>query len=232
MKISCPQCRAEFEPENRESYVTCGYCNHSLYIDLDDVVAVYTFKSAIEPHLVGSYLKKEFQKMGFDEDVQIVNSAPVYIPFWKLEGKEKLNRGCSRFPVEEVPMLSKTRVFFDAGRLDFRIEVIDIDTQPGSNQKRILYYYPFFKLDIVFREKKYQFFINAVTGDFFGDSIPHMSGKDLNRIFPLFLVIFFVFLAVNYFFNQFFVSLSLNIVLMFVFFQISLHGIEKRIVGK
>jgi len=232
MKISCPQCGAEFLLENPESYLTCGYCKNSLYIDLDEIIAVYTFKSTIEPHLIGSYLKRDFQKMGFDEDIQIVNSAPVYFPFWKLEGEVNLERGSSRFPVEKVNPLSENRVFFNASRIDYRIDVIDIDTQPQSSQKRILYYYPFFRLDVLFREKKYQFFVNAVSGDVFGESIPYISGKEVNRLFPLFLTIFVVFFAINYFFNQFFISISLNVIFIFLFFQISFHSIEKRIYNK
>jgi hypothetical protein len=232
MKISCPQCGAEFELENPEPYIICDYCKNSLFIDLDEIITVYTYKSAIEPHLIGSYLKKDFEKMGFDEEIRVVNSVPVYIPFWKLEGMEKLKRSCSRFPAEEVNILSTKKVFFDASRIDFRIEVMEIDTQPRSIEKRILYYYPFFRMDIIFREKKYKFFVNAVTGDVYGESIPYISGNDVNRLFPLFLIIFAVFLAVNYFFDHFFVSISLNIIFIFIFFQISLQVIEKRIYNR
>lgn len=228
MKISCPQCDTEFNLENAESFLTCPECKNSLFIDLDDVIAVYTFKSAIEPHLIGTCLKKNFEKMGFDEDFYIVYSVPVYIPFWQLEGMEKLKRGCSRFPVDDVNLLSTNRKFFDPNRLDFRIEVLDIDTQPAASQKRILYYYPFFRLDIEFREEKYRFFVDAVTGAVFGDSIAFISGKHINRMFPLFLLFFVVFLAVNYFFNQLFVSISINVLLIFVFFQVSLHVFDKQ----
>lgn len=232
MRISCPQCSAEIDLETLESFVTCSYCQNSLFIDLDEIVAVYAFKSTIEPHLIGSYLKKDFKKMGFDEDFRIVDSVPVYIPFWKMEGAEKLKRGCSRFPGDEVSLISTPRIFFDASRVDFRIEIFDIDTQPPGTRKRILYYYPFFRVDIIFREKKYPFFVNAVTGEVFGDPIPRISGKDVTGLFPLFLGIFLVFLAVNYLFDQFFFAFFLNIILVWGFFQISRHLIEKRIYNK
>ncbi|MCK4835608.1 MAG: hypothetical protein KAT17_03185 [Candidatus Aminicenantes bacterium] len=229
MKISCPQCGAELQLDNPDSHQTCTYCKNSLYIDLDKIIAVFTFKETIDPHQISSYLKKDFKKMGFAEDIRIFQSIPVYFPFWQLEGAKVLKRGSSSFPADHINLLSANRLFFDASKVDYRTEVVDIDTQPQESKKRILIYCPFFKVIVIFREKKYHYFVNAVTGEVHGEPIPFISGKDMNPLFVLFLIIFVGFLGLNYFIDHFIISVALNGVLFYVFFQVSFHFIERRV---
>lgn len=232
MKIVCPQCGAEIQLDKPDPYLSCSYCKNSLFIDLDNIFAIYSFKSSIEPHQIGSYLKKDFEKKGFNEELEIIDSIPVYFPFWKVEGEQQVVSGSSRFPQKTTGLLSANRVFFDAKAVDYRIEVVEIDTQPDKPRKRSLYYYPFFKITVKFREKNHDFFVNAVSGEIFGDPIPFISGNEVSQFFPLFLTIFLVFLVVNYVFDRFILSIAINLALFYLFFQISLHLIEKRIYKK
>lgn len=232
MKIVCPQCGAEIQLDKPDPYLSCSRCKNSLFIDLDDIFAIYSFKSSIEPHQIGAYLKKDFEKKGFNEELEIVDSIPVYFPFWKVEGEQQAVSGSSRFPQKTTGLLPTNRVLFDAKAVDYRIEVVEIDTQPDKSRKRSLYYYPFFKITVKFREKNHDFFVNAVSGDIFGDPIPFISGNEVSPFFPLFLTIFLVFLVVNYIFDRFILSIAINVVLFYLFFQISLHLIEKRIYKK
>ena len=135
----------------------------------------------------------------------------------------------SRFPKNRTGLLSANRIFFDVRTVDYRIELVEIDTQPEESQKRYLYYYPFFKVSVRFREKKYEFFVNAVSGEVFGDPIPFISGNEVSHFFPLFITIFLSFLVVNYMFDHFFLSVAINLALFYFFFQLSYHLVEKRI---
>lgn len=229
MKISCPQCGADFQLDKPDAYISCHFCQNSLFIDLDDIFPVFAFKSVIEPHQIGAYLKKDFEKMGFNEELDIVDSIPVYFPFWQLEGESEVISASSRFPKNRTGLLSANRIFFDARTVDYRIELIEIDTQPEESQKRYLYFYPFFKVLVRFREKQYEFFVNAVSGEVFGDPIPFISGNEVSHFFPLFMTIFLSFLVANYMFDHFFLSIAINLVLFYFFFQLSYHLVEKRI---
>lgn len=215
--------------DKTDAYISCPFCKNSLFIDLDNIFTVYAFKSVIEPHQIGAYLKKDFKKMGFNEELEIVDSIPVYFPFWQVEGESEVISASSRFPKKKTGLLSANRIFFDPRTVDYRIELIEIDTQPEESQKRFLYYYPFFKVLVRFREKKYEFFVNAVSGEVFGDSIPFISGNEVSHFFPLFITIFLSFLVVNYMFDHFFLSVAINLVLFYFFFQLSYHLVEKRI---
>lgn len=229
MKISCPQCGAEYQLDEPDIYFSCPFCKNSLFIDLENIVSVYTFKSAIEPHQIGSYLKKDFEKMGFNENLDIIDSIPVYFPFWHIEGEKEVDSASSRFPRKRSGLLSSNRTFFDARSVDYRIELIEIDTQPEDSRKRCLYYYPFFKVTVRFREKNFEFFVNAVSGEVFGEPIPFISGNEVSQFFPLFIAIFLSFLVVNYMFDHFFLSLAINLGLFYLFYQLSLHLVGKRI---
>ena len=232
MKINCPQCGADFQQEKPDVFIKCEFCKNSLFIDIDKITAVYTFKPSIKSHQLSSYLKKDFEKMGFDEDIKVIESSPVYFPFWQIENEKKHERGNHCFPQEKIESLSAGKIFFDATKIDYRIEVIGVDTQPDSSVNRTLYYYPFYVVEIEFKKKKYQFFVNAINGRVYGDPLPFLPGEDVNRLFPLFLTIFLFFLFVNYFFHEVLISVVVNVLALFIFFQISYSVIEKRFYKK
>lgn len=232
MKISCPQCGASVQLIHTDSYLTCDFCKNSLYVDLDKTVAVFTYKSKIGPPQVGSYLKRDFAKMGFDENIQIVQSVPVFFPFWQEKDKNVLLAGSSVFPTDHIKLQSTGRLFFDTTRVDYRTEICEIDTQPQEAGERILVYCPFYKVFVGHKGKEYTYFVNAVTGEVFGDPIPFMSGKDLTPLFYLFLSIFIGFLALNYFIDGFFWGIVFNGILFLISFQLAYHIVERQMYKK
>lgn len=228
MKILCPQCGADFHQEEVDSFVICDFCKSSLFIDLDKITAVYTVKPVVEPHQISIHLKRDFEKMGFDEEIKVVQSLPILFPFWEVEGSKRWQRASTRFPDDSVLPVSAGRQFFDKEGVDFRIDVAEIDSQPASENKRILHYYPFYWADVRFRDKSYQFYINAVSGGVIGDPIPFISGTETNRLFPLFSVIFFSFLLINYFFDHFLLTVGVNAVAFYLFYQVATHLTDKQ----
>lgn len=232
MEINCPQCGADFRLEKPEVFISCEFCKNSLFIDIDKITAVYSFEPAIKSQELISYLKKDFEKIGFNEKFELIDATPVYFPFWKIGGEKKLERGSHRFPEEKIESLSARQNFFNASEIDFRIEVVGIDTQPKDSGNRTLYYYPFFTVEIEFKKKRYQFFINAVNGCVYGDPIPFFTGEDANKLFPLFSVIFLFFLVVNYFFQSLFFSVVINSLAIVFFFQLSYSIVERRFYKK
>jgi len=232
MIINCPRCGADFQLEEPDVFIKCEFCKNSLFIDIDKITTVYTFESAIKSNQLSLYLKKDFEKIGFNEDIELVNSTPVYFPFWQIESEKKLVKGSHHFPAEKIESLSARKKFFNYSEINFGIEVIDIDTQPKSSMNRTLYYYPFYRVEVDFKKKRYQFFINAINGHVYGDPIPFFSAQDENKLFPLFLTIFLLFFTINYFFNRLIISMAVNVVAFFIFFQLSYSMIEKRFYKK
>jgi hypothetical protein len=229
MKLICPQCSANNQIEVPDSFAQCEACESSLYIDIDEITVVYSFTPTIEANQLDMYLKRDFEKIGFNEAIEIRESLPAYFPFWHVEGSRKLERASSHFQDETIDIPSGEKVFFNsASAIEKNIEIIDIDTQPEESRKRTLYYVPFFQVELLFNQKNYTFFINAVNGEVKGEPIPFISSEKTFRLFPWFITIFLLFLIFNSVFDNMLIVIPLCLVTMFIFYQVSLQLLEKR----
>jgi len=229
MKLSCPQCSAENMVEIPDEFVHCEFCKSSLYIDIDGITVVYSFTPIVEAQQLGMYLKRDFEKTGFNEAITVQRSAPLYFPFWRVEGSDKLERACSHFPGEHIGIPAGEKVFFDHdGALEKSIEVLSIDTQPGTAKKRTLYYVPFFQVSIIFNRKNYTFFVDAVTGVVSGDPIPYFSVDATFKLFLMFIAIFLILLVINSVFDNMLMVIPLCLATMAVVYRLSLTRLEKK----
>lgn len=233
MHYKCPKCGGENQLEIAENeYLKCSYCNNSLYIDLDGLTIVYSYKALINPENLSLYLKKDFEKTGFSENFKIANSYPLYLPFWETEEEKQLERGSSKFTDEFIDFPSKEKRTFDFEGIAGEIEVIEPDTQPESEKKRDLCYMPFYSVVINYRDKEYTYFINGLSGEVTGDPIPYESSEETIKMLPLFLMIFFIAFIVNFFFDNIVASILVNIIAVFLLFNISLNIINKKLYSK
>jgi hypothetical protein len=229
MKVSCPQCGGNNQIEIPDTFTKCSFCKNSLYIDIDEITVVYSFNPTIDSSQLMMYLKRDFDKIGFNEKIEICDSKPVYFPFWQIEGSNKLSRGSSAFPEESIIFPSGEKIFFEPQQaVGKNIEIKDIDTQPEISKGRTLLYVPYFKVIILFNNQRYSFFINAVNGEVQGDPIPYISSDKTSILFPLFIAIFILFLIINSIFNNMGIALVSSVFLLFMFFQISLNLLEKK----
>ncbi|MCP4154805.1 MAG: hypothetical protein GY757_44195 [bacterium] len=248
MKVSCPQCGGNNRFEFPNAFVNCEFCKNSLFIDVDKITLVYSFTPVLESENLELYLKRDFEKVGFDESVEIRDSVPVYFPFWEDGGTPppkdspglnlSLKRGSSHFPEEGIPIPSGEKVFFDSAGIESKnIEICGIDTQPGppgnpnqQNQppvKQALYYIPFFQVSVLFNREQYTFFVNAVNGDVHGEPIPFIASDKVSKMFPLFIGSFLFFLVMCSVFNNMLVAIPLCGVGFFLFFNASIQALGK-----
>ncbi|MCP4218426.1 MAG: hypothetical protein GY765_27570 [bacterium] len=215
MKLNCPQCGAGNQLETTDTFVTCIYCKNSMVIDLDRITVTYSYAPRIDPTEVEKHLKRDFEKIGFNESIEIRNASPAYIPFWHRQGKDKLITGSALFPEKEIKIPTGEKTFFDSDEARLKnIGIIDIDTSLESGgvksqvppppagsakqpPKQTLYYIPFFKVVIVYNQKDFTFYVNAVNGEVAGEPIPYVPPDKAFRLFPLFIGIFLFFLLVN-----------------------------------
>lgn len=229
MKLTCPNCGGNNQIEIPDTFTRCEFCKNSLYIDIDEITVVYSFTPIIEANQLGMYLKRDFEKMGFNEAIEIIHSVPAYFPFWHTEGSGMLERASVHFPEENIKIPSVEKMFFDSSTaIEKNIEFFSIDTQPEESEKRTLYYVPFFQVSILFNRKNFTFFINAVNGEVKGDPIPYISSQNTFKLFPLFITIFLLFLAINSVFNNMLVVMPLCLVVLYLFYHASLQTLEKK----
>lgn len=232
MKLACPKCGGNNQVATPDAFVKCEFCKSSLFIDIDEITVVYSVAPIIDVSQLGMYLKRDFEKTGFNEKIEIADASPVFFPFWQADqaGKQdKLTRGSSQFPGEEISMPSGEKIYFNAGdAMENGIESIAIDTQPEVSKKRTLYYVPFFKARINFNRQDFFFFINAVNGEVFGDPIPYISSGTTFKLFPLFLGAFLFFLVANSVFDNMMIVMPLCLGAMVFVYHTALKQLEKK----
>jgi hypothetical protein len=229
MKLKCPQCGSNNQIDIPDTFAKCQSCGSAIYIDIDEITVVYSFTPAINANNLNMHLKRDFEKIGFNEEVEIADALPVFFPFWQVEGSHTLERACSHFPEDNIKLPPGEKIFFDSADANGKkIEIYSIDAQPEQDQKRNLYYVPFFQVTVLFNRKKYSFFINAVSGEVNGDPIPYISSEKALKLFPLFITIFLVFLAFNAVFDNMLVVMSLCLTAMFLFYHITVYFLEKE----
>ncbi|HLP46293.1 MAG TPA: hypothetical protein VK469_10115, partial [Candidatus Kapabacteria bacterium] len=69
MKLTCPQCSAESQVDIPDAFARCEFCKSTLYIDIDEITVVYSFTPTVETQQLGMFLKRDFDKTGFNEAI-------------------------------------------------------------------------------------------------------------------------------------------------------------------
>ncbi|MCP5106001.1 MAG: hypothetical protein GY950_21635 [bacterium] len=229
MKLACPQCGGNNQVETPDTFAKCDFCKSSLFIDIDEITVVYTFSPTVDVKNLAMHLKRDFEKTGFNEKIEIRDAVPVYIPFWQTAERNELERASSRFADKRVNIPPGEKIFFNSKSIiEKNIEIISIDTQPEGKENRTLYYVPFFQVWVNFNREVYTFFINAVNGEVNGDPIPFISSNVTFKMFPLFITLCLLLLVFTSVFNNMLVVMPLCLAVMFVFYQVALNALEKE----
>jgi hypothetical protein len=224
MKVACPQCGGETQVETPDSFISCSFCQASLFIDLESVTPVFTFSPEIESQRVPLYLKQDFDKVGIGQLLVIREVLPLYLPFWGETGQNLLRRASSIFPAERIPAPAGTRRCTDPDlppSPEFALPPIDL--QPPEN-KRQLFLVPFYDVRVSFRDHIRRFFVSAVSGNVYGERLAVLpqAGTGWRRlVFPAFL---FSMLAVNWLFDHVIVALLSNLLILALFYPLFANG--------
>lgn len=231
MKLSCPQCGGTNEAASTATFIKCEFCKNSLLIDWDAIMTVFSFTPCIETNKLDAHLEQGLKKNGFNEKVEIFDVAPVYLPFLLPEGNRKpgkLLNGSARFPGKEIPTLHDEKINFDAaGIKEKNIEIVPICSRPEGTDKQIIYYIPFFHVNVRFNEQEFTFFINAVSGDIKGDPIPYTASGVTSKLFPLFIGVFVLLLLINSIFNYMPLVILLCLVAMYIVHRVANRVLER-----
>lgn len=232
MKFSCPGCGADNHKEKFDVYLNCEHCSTSLFVDVDGVFPVFAVKAEIESKDLKNHLELGFGKTGFPEEVEITDITPLYLPFWKIENKNNLKNGSTQFPEDIIKFSPENTTCLNIFELRGHVKIVDIGTQPSVSDKRILYYFPFFKVKVLFREEEFRFFINAVNGEVYGNPIPYIPTDKVFRLFPLFIFAFIIFITFSLLFDHVLVTLSSSFIALYILSMVAVQWIDPKETNK
>ncbi len=229
MNLTCPKCNGHNQLEIPDTFAQCQFCRSALFIDIDKVAVVYSFTPTIQSDQLSQYLKRDFEKMGFNEAISIRDSHPVFIPFWQVGESMELQRASSHFQEMKTTMPTGSKIFFNHREsLEKHIETFSIDTQPAVDTERTLYYIPFFQVSIVYDEKTYKFLVNAVNGTVSGEAIPYISSEKTFRLFPLFISVFLTMVVIYAVFSDMLIGIPLSFLCLYLLYNASLRKLAER----
>ncbi len=101
-----------------------------------------------------------------------------------------------------------------------------------SNQKetkeRDIIYIPFFEIEIIFNKKEYKYFVNGLNGIVFGKNIEYINKKETKPYLLSFTIAFFLFVIVNYFFDHSVLVIGSNLLILYVFYNITVYIINSK----
>jgi hypothetical protein len=195
--IKCPKCAAPVTFDAGTKFVKCSYCSSQVYIDrtgagfyyavpfmVDEANAVGTFRR----WAAGSTRAKDLDKLA-----QIAGVKKKYFPVYHFKrdvnGKEQVfvePAGSTTLPGLhnlKVPA-GDMKIFdgsFDVGGAEMikpDIEMISyLNSLPGKPKEQALVFFPIWKVDYVFAQKRYEVIVDASSAEVFAAEFPTRSSN-------------------------------------------------------
>lgn len=229
VKFSCPQCGAPLNPRQADCFFACTHCGSSLYLDLDALLQVTTYRIGIGADEAPLLVRRHLVELALDEAMTLRDQELIFIPFWSLPGSNLLQRASATFPGESLPAAAAPQQAFIPERLPAGSRILPVETQPGEEEERRLVFIPFHRVKISHKSGDHFFLCEAVSGGVFGPSIPREPDPRVSSLFRLFLGIFLVLLTTDILMDTPWVLLSINAILFFLAFEISIPRLENRL---
>jgi len=229
MKFTCPQCGAPLNPRQADCFFVCTYCGNSLFLDLDALMQVTTFGPGVNAEEAPLHVRRHLKESALDEGIALRDQEFLFIPFWHRPGERFLQRASGSFPDESITMPAAPQQIFLPEQQSRGSLVLPVDTKPDSTRELRLVYMPFHRILVSHKHERYSFLCDAISGTVYGAAIPREPENRVSRLFLLFMSIFLVMFVVDATLDTPWVLLSLNAVLFFLAFQISLPWTESRL---
>ncbi|MBE0518643.1 MAG: zinc ribbon domain-containing protein [Thermoplasmata archaeon] len=190
--IKCPKCAAPVTFDAESKFVKCSYCTSQIYIDRSGAGFYYALPYAVsETSAVGMFRRwaaGSTKAKDLDKNAQIAGVKKQYFPVYMfkrdINGKEQVlvePAGSTTLPGLhnlKVPA-GDLKIYddsFDVGGAELikpDIEMLSyMDTLPGKPKEQALVFFPIWKLDYVFNQKRYEVIIDGSTGEVFSAEFP------------------------------------------------------------
>jgi len=195
--VKCPKCAAPVPFDTGVKFVKCPYCSSQVFIDRTGAAFYYYLPYMVKENdavgmfkrwAAGSTKAKDLDKLAqlagvkrryfpvymFKRDVN--NKEQVYIQpagSTTLPGLHNL-----KVPAGDLKMIDAT---FDGGGAELikpDIEMMSyMNNLPGKPKEQALVYFPIWKLDYVFNQKRYEVVIDGSSGEVFSAEFPVRSSS-------------------------------------------------------
>ena len=210
--IKCPKCAAPVTFDADSKFVKCTYCDSQVFIDKSGAGFYYAVPFMVdETNAVGMFRRwaagstkaKDLDRLAQMAGVQ-KKYFPVYMFKRDVNGKEAVilqPAGSTTLPgLHSLKVPARDLKMFDASFDVGGAEMIKPDIEmaayadklPGTPKEQALVFFPIWKLDYVFNQKRYEVIIDASAGEVFSADFPTRSSMAYMAVAGLGFVAFIV----------------------------------------
>jgi len=197
-KIYCTQCGGEIHHDEGHIFLTCPFCESTIYIDKSQVVFHWYVEPTIKPDEVNSTL---FRWMtgnqtvkDLDKKARLINKEFLFFPMWYFKVRVKGNGEAIILQPAAATSISELKnLRIPAGDLIKYEEKISVDAQPptvpleaarawtndngtqGDMLETFLVHIPIFVIKYMYQNHIYTAVVEASTGKVFANVFPAKS---------------------------------------------------------
>jgi hypothetical protein len=190
--IKCPKCAAPVEFDAKDKFIQCTYCGSLIYLDRSGAGFYYTVPFMIDQNnAIGTFRRwasGPTKAKDLDKLAQVVSAKKEYFPVYlfkrDVDGVERIQvepAGSTTLPglhSLKVPA-GEMKVFdnkFDTGGAELIKPDIEMSSYmnslPGKPKEQALVYFPIWKIEYTFEQKRYQAVVSATAGEIFAAEFP------------------------------------------------------------
>lgn len=193
--IKCPKCAAPVDFDGGAKFVKCNYCSGQIYIDRSGAGFYYALPFMVdEANAVGMFRRwaaGSTRAKDLDRLAQVAGVKRKYFPVYMFKrdvgGKETVfiePAGSTTLPgLHNLKVPAGDLKIFDASFDVGGAELIKPDIEmlsymsslPGKPLEQALVYFPIWKVDYVFNQKRYEVVLDGSSGEVFAAEFPPRS---------------------------------------------------------
>lgn len=195
--VKCPKCAAPVPFDTGVKFVKCPYCSSQIYIDRTGAGFYYALPFLVQENdAIGMFRRwaaGSTKAKDLDRLAQIASVKKSYFPVYMF--KRDVN-GVEQVFIEPagsttLPGLHRLKIpagdlkIFDASFDVAGAELVKPDIEmmayldglPGKPKEQALVYFPIWKIDYVFNQRKYEVVVDGSSGEVFSSEFPTRSSS-------------------------------------------------------
>ena len=195
--VKCPKCAAPVPFDVGVKFVKCPYCSSQIYIDRTGAGFYYALPFMVkENDAVGMFRRwaaGSTKAKDLDKLAQLAGMKRQYFPVYMFKrdvnGVEQVmiepagsttlpGLHSLKVPAGDIKVLDASFDVQGAELIKPDIEMMSyLNTLPGKPKEQALVYFPIWKVDYVFNQKRYEVVVDASSGEVFAAEFPMRSSS-------------------------------------------------------
>jgi hypothetical protein len=197
LEINCTQCGAPVQIREGEGFLRCGYCDSSLYVDLDSLCLHFYIKPMIGKEKLPGILGRWLQSMEVKGDPALRKTRYLFFPFWSVSGKgmtSLLLAAPTPFPeLELLQVAPGDYVFYDSSiereaeavppQLTGEVALKKFQGKGGDPEgaRLQLLHVPLYEIEYEYGGERFSAVVDAIRGAVHAHRSPSPSTSRLDR---------------------------------------------------